>query len=377
MDTKFFEERNFWEKELRVEVPDVPGAEEAFEEIENLLNGKDGRQAAAKAEKAIEAYGEAEGFLIMLAHAQQLSGSIGKAVKTLEKLNGFFPEKTVYKRELAGAYLERGFGKKALEMFREAYAGGVHDPKFLLLYGACCRERKETEEGRKILREVIAEGKEDLERHFGEVRGAFDELLELEAGNEEVCQELRKELEELEGANTAENAETAEGETQQEPVEETKASGLMMDQRLSNVMKQACLVFSEKNGDAMLQRYLELDLKLQLLECWPQIQGEFAILKADYSGMYDELMEYGEVLENTTQKDKLRDLMLKEYDQMVWQFDRSPYYEVHPERRQKNGIPVWNSSVSGAYRRMEKKIGRNDPCPCGSGKKYKNCYGRK
>ena len=26
--------------------------------------------------------------------------------------------------------------------------------------------------------------------------------------------------------------------------------------------------------------------------------------------------------------------------------------------------------------RAEKKIGRNDPCPCGSGKKYKNCHGR-
>jgi preprotein translocase subunit SecA len=24
---------------------------------------------------------------------------------------------------------------------------------------------------------------------------------------------------------------------------------------------------------------------------------------------------------------------------------------------------------------VEKKIGRNDPCPCGSGKKYKNCHG--
>ncbi|MCU0403959.1 MAG: SEC-C domain-containing protein, partial [Chitinophagaceae bacterium] len=22
------------------------------------------------------------------------------------------------------------------------------------------------------------------------------------------------------------------------------------------------------------------------------------------------------------------------------------------------------------------KIGRNDPCPCGSGKKYKQCHGR-
>jgi preprotein translocase subunit SecA len=26
--------------------------------------------------------------------------------------------------------------------------------------------------------------------------------------------------------------------------------------------------------------------------------------------------------------------------------------------------------------RNEKKIGRNDPCPCGSGKKYKQCHGR-
>jgi preprotein translocase subunit SecA len=26
--------------------------------------------------------------------------------------------------------------------------------------------------------------------------------------------------------------------------------------------------------------------------------------------------------------------------------------------------------------RAEKKPGRNDPCPCGSGKKYKNCHGK-
>jgi preprotein translocase subunit SecA len=27
-------------------------------------------------------------------------------------------------------------------------------------------------------------------------------------------------------------------------------------------------------------------------------------------------------------------------------------------------------------KRESKKIGRNDPCPCGSGKKYKKCHGR-
>ncbi|HDZ3478769.1 SEC-C metal-binding domain-containing protein, partial [Pseudomonas aeruginosa] len=26
--------------------------------------------------------------------------------------------------------------------------------------------------------------------------------------------------------------------------------------------------------------------------------------------------------------------------------------------------------------RNEQKIGRNEPCPCGSGKKYKHCHGQ-
>ena len=32
--------------------------------------------------------------------------------------------------------------------------------------------------------------------------------------------------------------------------------------------------------------------------------------------------------------------------------------------------------VVSTYRRTEEKIGRNDPCPCGSGKKYKKCCGK-
>lgn len=36
-----------------------------------------------------------------------------------------------------------------------------------------------------------------------------------------------------------------------------------------------------------------------------------------------------------------------------------------------NGEPKSNAPV-----RAEQKVGRNDPCPCGSGKKYKNCHGK-
>ena len=35
-----------------------------------------------------------------------------------------------------------------------------------------------------------------------------------------------------------------------------------------------------------------------------------------------------------------------------------------------------DSSIKKQPVRAGKKIGRNDPCPCGSGKKYKHCHGR-
>ncbi len=35
-----------------------------------------------------------------------------------------------------------------------------------------------------------------------------------------------------------------------------------------------------------------------------------------------------------------------------------------------------NTTGGGQYKRTTKKVGRNDPCPCGSGKKFKNCCGK-
>ncbi len=37
--------------------------------------------------------------------------------------------------------------------------------------------------------------------------------------------------------------------------------------------------------------------------------------------------------------------------------------------------PPLPDDAQGTFVRSERKIGRNEPCPCGSGKKYKNCHG--
>lgn len=46
---------------------------------------------------------------------------------------------------------------------------------------------------------------------------------------------------------------------------------------------------------------------------------------------------------------------------------------VHPTDEEE---PESNTSAKKKPIHVDEKIGRNDPCPCGSGKKYKNCHGK-
>lgn len=45
------------------------------------------------------------------------------------------------------------------------------------------------------------------------------------------------------------------------------------------------------------------------------------------------------------------------------------------ERRQRMHMGRGPGEKAPTIKREGKKIGRNDPCPCGSGKKYKQCCG--
>ena len=55
-------------------------------------------------------------------------------------------------------------------------------------------------------------------------------------------------------------------------------------------------------------------------------------------------------------------------------------------KTQKSELPTASNPMEGANTQqeqskpqpvvVEKRVGRNDPCPCGSGKKYKQCHGR-
>ena len=48
----------------------------------------------------------------------------------------------------------------------------------------------------------------------------------------------------------------------------------------------------------------------------------------------------------------------------------------HAQQEQAANTPVSAPDAKPTtVRRTQPKVGRNDPCPCGSGKKYKKCHG--
>ena len=55
-----------------------------------------------------------------------------------------------------------------------------------------------------------------------------------------------------------------------------------------------------------------------------------------------------------------------------WLYELPAWEELLSQERRKE--LYWEQKRSGTVVK-EKKIGRNDPCPCGSGKKYKKCCG--
>ena len=72
---------------------------------------------------------------------------------------------------------------------------------------------------------------------------------------------------------------------------------------------------------------------------------------------------------DSLEKDKL---VTADREEIIAELQRS-YQQLRSAAKQ----PVYLAEGSVTYKRTAKKIMPNDPCPCGSGKKYKKCHGRK
>ena len=56
-----------------------------------------------------------------------------------------------------------------------------------------------------------------------------------------------------------------------------------------------------------------------------------------------------------------------------WLYELPQWEAIFTEEKRKE---LYKEQKASGTVRKEKKVGRNDPCPCGSGKKYKKCCGK-
>lgn len=56
-----------------------------------------------------------------------------------------------------------------------------------------------------------------------------------------------------------------------------------------------------------------------------------------------------------------------------WLYELPQWDAIFTEEKRKE---LYKEQKNSGTIRKEKKVGRNDPCPCGSGKKYKKCCGK-
>ena len=165
---------------------------------------------------------------------------------------------------------------------------------------------------------------------------------------------------------------------------------------------------------------------MALMEQWKEYASSFAQNRQQYErfwnqyfalekGIYEKLLEEKEVVKGTVKDlaekygvdikemtgflDGINDSLkepnpvdtMEEDTEVSLDYDKEKLYYnmVAAKAEWLYGLPQWDSLLTEERRKelykeqkasativKGKKIGRNDPCPCGSGKKYKKCCGK-
>jgi preprotein translocase subunit SecA len=163
-----------------------------------------------------------------------------------------------------------------------------------------------------------------------------------------------------------------------------------LTQRLSDTLKRI-YEDKEKRVGPEFMRYQERMIMLQVLD----VQWKDHLLALDHLkegiglrgyGQRDPLIEYKkesfemfEALNSRREEETVRYLFFFQPITLEEQQARAKEQEEARRRQSREQNLVYGSGGDGAVvqrKREVAKVGRNDPCPCGSGKKFKKCHGK-
>jgi curved DNA-binding protein CbpA len=379
-----------------------PSIAAAFHEAQRLDRFGKRAKAAELYQAILKKHPELDTVREQYAESLSRDDKPGKAGEMWEELCRRHPDNPYYSRELGSAYFDRGWNKKALAEIRRAL---TLDPSSMdgwsLLFSCTAASMKnttgffdelqslsvealeavkgvKTDEWKKIhlygyafiihgignndaakgyLREITRLIREGGRKGRDEGRLALKEIMRavpvegLTAFYAEF-KEMADLLPDLDDERIFEKLDDIRLNLDIESLEEKKYSDIFYD--LFSILN-ADFEDDEDELDVIAMEYTILEDKNIYAPQIRRLKEEFPELYALHSSFFNEVLR-------TRDPDKLLYQRAKKYKKLKREAGISDDEEP-------------DTAPAETVRRAQPKVGRNDPCPCGSGKKYKHCCG--
>ncbi|MBD5489870.1 MAG: DnaJ domain-containing protein [Lachnospiraceae bacterium] len=392
-----------------------PWAGKMMEQIDQCRRNGDSEKFRDTCEEAWRLFPQEIQFLYLLVIAQRQCGNTGKAVKNGELLVSKEPDNKWFHKELALSYIERGFTQKAYFACEKAYELGCRDNDFLLTYAMECDEYGEYDKGIQILLGIVKQDRRWAKEDIPELVEAYVGILAMNSMGSgryltEVVEGLCRSLEQYKvylaeyipelavmlsriGVGSDSGADEYQAvrrvfhlmdEAVSEPMakevirmakDEFNYRCIVQDERIGEILEAAYEVYFDlADIDERTKKFALTDVQLCMLEEREQTLEQAEILREEYPDYYEKLKDFIRRLQAEQNLLILKDSLLKTYYRLAPDFADGLYFEKYPQEKEKaQGIVISDGASYEPYVRSTKKVGRNDPCPCGSGKKYKHC----
>lgn len=396
-----------------------PAAAVFAEQIERYRRLGDREAFRKTCEEAFCLFPEDRRFAYLLIQALRGCGKTGKAVKHAEALAKKEPENKWFVRELAFACDERGFSKKSFQACARAYELGCRDIPFMLMYSLECNSNKEFDRGVGILMELLCQKYKWNREGISKLVEIYVGLMSMESHIRDtqyqvILEHLTADLERY-GIYLAEYVmelatmtlhmcsmrryrgeeyfryiqvflrlkeicrEDAGEEFLDLAMAEIGFQQISNDDRLSEVFQYAYETYIySREEDETIRKFSVIDVQLCMLAEREKVVSQADIIRREYPYLYEKVKDFFKRLEEGKNLVYLKDSLFKTYCQMEPYISGGYYFEKYPEEKiRAKGRVLHSADSEYSYTRSSKKIGRNDPCPCGSGKKYKHCCMKK
>ena len=219
--------------------------------------------------------------------------------------------------------------------------------------------------------------------------GRRNEILDSESVHEQVLECMRNYVTDLVKSHTIDGILSEQDKKEivsfanenllDKDITENDISSLLDDDMIDFLYNKAKEEYEEKLSDVPVEITSEFEKALSLQVIDNYWMEQINVMSHLREGIY--LRSYGQedpLRAYSTEGFDLFDQMLQKIDHDVTIFLLKAEIQKTVERKPVTRNVQTNDDKSDSVKKPKKskKVGRNDPCPCGSGKKYKNCCGK-